>query len=123
MNKEAKILYVDDEPINLQLFKIQLGKKYNIITAESGPKALDMLNNNRDVCAVISDMNMPKMNGLEFIHLAKDRFPSIEFFILTGYEITLEIQDALDTGLIIKYLKKPFNIPEIDLSLAKVIKV
>ena len=108
------ILYVDDEPINLTLFKINFKNKYNIITAESGDQGLEQLKLNPYVNVVISDMKMPGMNGIEFIRMAKEDFPDISFFILTGFDITEEIARALEEKLIHKYFRKPFNIKEID---------
>jgi two-component system response regulator (stage 0 sporulation protein F) len=121
MNEKYKILYVDDEIINLQLFKLVFSKIYEVLTAENGLKGLELLDNNQDISIVISDMKMPFMNGIEFIQKSKAKYVDISYFILTGYEITDEIQEALDLGLIVKYFRKPFNkseiISEIELAL------
>jgi two-component system response regulator (stage 0 sporulation protein F) len=117
MNVKHKILYVDDELINLQLFNIVFSKKYEVLTAENGIKGLEVLNINSDIAVVISDMRMPVMTGLEFIKKSKLQYPEISYFILTGYEITSEIQEALNMGLIIKYFSKPINMSEIDLEI------
>jgi len=121
MSDKANILYVDDEFINLQLFEINFRKKYQVTTALDGIKGLEILEANPEILIVVSDMRMPKMNGIEFIKLAKEKFPHKHFFILTGFEITEEIQSALQSGLILKYFKKPFNIKEIDSALTEVI--
>ncbi|MGV8828186.1 MAG: response regulator [Breznakibacter sp.] len=122
MNNRIKILYVDDEPINLQLFVLNFRKKHQVFTAEDGFKALEVLNREPGIIIVISDMKMPGMNGLEFIKMAKERFPEKKFYILTGYEITPEIQEALRTGLILKYFNKPFNIKEIETTINEAIE-
>ncbi|MBP8791391.1 MAG: response regulator [Breznakibacter sp.] len=122
MNNRIKILYVDDEPINLQLFVLNFRKKHQVFTAEDGFKALEVLNREPGIIIVISDMKMPGMNGLEFIKMAKERFPEKKFHILTGYEITPEIQEALRTGLILKYFNKPFNIKEIETTINEAIE-
>jgi len=121
MNEKPKILYVDDEEINLLLFEINFRKKYHITTALDGLKGLEILEANPEILIVISDMRMPKLNGIEFIKLAKERYPDKRFFILTGFEITEEIQSALKSGLILRYFKKPFDIIEIDSALNQVI--
>ncbi len=108
------ILYVDDESINLLLFQAILGSKYNIVTAESGDDGLRQLTAYPDTVGVISDMRMPGMNGLEFINMAKTKFPDIFYFILTGYDITPAISNALEEGLIHKYFRKPLNHVEIE---------
>jgi two-component system, response regulator, stage 0 sporulation protein F len=121
MNERHKILYVDDEIINLQLFEINFSKKYEVLTAEDGIKGLEVLTNNPDVLVVVSDMKMPNMNGIEFIKQAKERHPTIKFYILTGFEITQEIQEAIKLKLILKYFRKPFNMKEIDYAITEAI--
>lgn len=113
MKHKYTILYVDDEPINLHLFKLNLKKQYNIFTALSGKAGLEILKNNPEINVVVSDMKMPEMNGIEFIKIAKSNFPNLYYFILTGFDITDEIKAAIEEKLIIKYFRKPFNINDI----------
>ncbi|MFC2090690.1 response regulator [Bacteroidota bacterium] len=116
-----KILYVDDEPINLQLFKINFRKKYQVLTAIDGFSGLDVLDQNQDTIFIISDMKMPGMSGIDFILKAKEKYPDKKFYILTGFEITNEIRRAIDSGLILQYFSKPFNLIEIDKVLSGVL--
>lgn len=120
-NEKAKILYVDDEQINLEIFKLNFSKKYEVHTALNGNEGLEILNETPEILVVVSDMRMPQMNGIEFILKAQDKFPSIKYFILTGFDLTDEIEGALDTGLIKAYFRKPFNINEIDTEINKVL--
>lgn len=117
MQKLIKVLYVDDEPINLLLFENLFRKKFVVKQAKSGFEGLEVLADNPDIKVVVSDMNMPGMSGLEFIQKAKTDYPCIRFFVLTGYEITNEITRAMDTGLISRYFRKPFNTKEIETSI------
>ncbi|HOP05523.1 MAG TPA: response regulator [Tenuifilaceae bacterium] len=103
------ILYVDDEPINLRLFALNLKRDFNVLTAESAAQGLEKLNTNEDICVVISDMRMPEMNGLEFIMKARTDRSDIKYYILTGYDITYEIAEALANGVINEYFSKPFE--------------
>lgn len=121
MTDKIAILYVDDEPINLKLFELNFRSKYNILTASDGFEGLEILKNTSNIPIVISDMRMPGMNGLEFIAIAKQLFPSIIFYILTGYDITDEINEAINSNLIDKYFRKPFNFKEIDSAISEVI--
>jgi two-component system, response regulator, stage 0 sporulation protein F len=114
---KEKILYVDDEPMNLELFSLTFSRLYTVITAKNGFEGLDMLDQNPGIKAVISDMKMPKMNGLQFIAAAKEKHQNIKYFILTGFDITREIQEAIDKGLVVKYFRKPFNMKEIEASI------
>jgi len=113
MTGKLKILYVDDEPINLILFDRIFGKKYAIRAADSGMKGLEVLDEDPDIKIIISDMRMPHMNGLQFISKAREKHPDLIYFILTGYEISKEITDALEQKLIDRYFQKPFKLEEI----------
>lgn len=113
MSTEPTILYIDDEPVNLELFEILFEDEYNVITAESGAEGLDKLADNDDISIVISDMKMPQMNGLEFIGKARILFPDITYIILTGYDITKEIITAIESNIVEKYICKPFDIEKI----------
>ncbi|MDX8339871.1 response regulator [Draconibacterium sp. IB214405] len=110
MSEKQKIFYVDDEPINLLLFESNFKKIYEVLTAPDGSEGLKVLDEHPDIMVIISDMKMPGMNGIEFITKAKEKFPNKKFFILTGFEITDEIRAALDSGLILEYFSKPFDV-------------
>ena len=113
MNKSVTILYVDDEPMNLTVFELNFKTKYNIVTALSGKEGLEKLENNSDIIVVISDMKMPEMSGVDFIKEARKRFKNIVYFILTGYDISEDISEALNQNIIHEYFRKPFNMREI----------
>ncbi|MEM9341216.1 MAG: response regulator [Bacteroidota bacterium] len=112
--KETAILYVDDEEPNLILFKALFEKNYEVFTASSGQEALVRLHLSSDrIKAVISDMSMPEMNGVEFIKKARHHHKSIGYFILTGYGNSEEINEALKENIIHKFFTKPFKPEEI----------
>ncbi len=121
MDEEIKVLYVDDEPINTKLFEINFKNKFLVLTAENGMQALEVLETNPGVNIVLSDMKMPVMSGIEFIEKAKEIYPNKKFFILTGFEVSKEIQLAINKGLIVKYFRKPLNMKEIELSIREVV--
>lgn len=110
MKNNIHILYIDDEIINVKLFKINFSKYYNIYTAYSGIEGLKILENYPEIQIIISDFRMPKMDGIEFVKIAKEKYPNKKFNILTGFGITDEAQQALNEGIIHNYLRKPFNI-------------
>lgn len=66
-------------------------------------------------------MKMPEMNGIEFVKIAKMDLPNKFYFILTGIDITEEINDALNENLINKYFRKPLNIKEIESAILRLI--
>jgi response regulator RpfG family c-di-GMP phosphodiesterase len=114
MNKKTTVLYIDDEEINLKLFEFNFSARYEVITGNSGIKGLSFLEKYPDIQVVLSDMKMPEMNGLEFITIAKKKYNDKKFFIITGFDITEEMINAINSGIIEKYLRKPFNIKEIE---------
>jgi len=121
MSKRKKILYIDDEEINVQLFEINFSKKYEVFTGYSGYDGLRCLEIHSDIQLVLSDLKMPNMNGLEFIERAKEKYKDKKYFILTGYDITEEIKKAIENKLITTYFRKPFKIQEIEDAIEKVI--
>ncbi|TGL45929.1 response regulator [Leptospira perdikensis] len=115
---KRKLLYVDDEILNLYLFRDYFRNEYDVIVAQSGDEAIEELTENTDVQFVISDMRMPEMNGLEFISKAKEIRPNIVYCILTGYDLTPEIQMAIAENRVARYFSKPFDPTEIGLFLS-----
>lgn len=116
-----KILYVDDEEINLTLFEINLSEKYDVFVSESGFKALQIMKENQGIKVVISDMKMPNMDGIEFIRKAKEINSDIAYYILTGYGLTPELNEVIKEGLILDCLSKPFEMEKIDQELQSVL--
>lgn len=108
------ILYIDDEELNILVFERSFRKKFLIRSAKSGEEGLEILNAYPEIDAVITDMKMPGMNGLEFISVAKKEYPDIPCFMLSGYNITPEIKEALNQELILKYFTKPLKNLEIE---------
>lgn len=68
-------------------------------------------------------MKMPGMNGIEFIQKAKKLYSDIHYYILTSYDITPEIENALRTGLIDKYFQKPFNMKGIEFAITEKLNI
>ncbi|PJZ45604.1 response regulator [Leptospira brenneri] len=110
---KRKLLYVDDEILNLYLFRDYFKNDFDVIVAQSGEEAIEELQENEDIQFVISDMRMPEMTGLEFITKAKAIRPNIVYCILTGYDLTPEIQTAIIEKRVARYFSKPFDPTEI----------
>ena len=113
MENRKKVLYVDDERTNLLVFKTVIGRDYEVITVENGAKGLEVLESDPEIRVVFSDMRMPEMTGLEFIKEACKRFEGKKFYVLSGFDTTDEIQDALDSNLITAYFQKPADFQKI----------
>lgn len=110
--EKKNLLYVDDEPINLQLFKFNFRQHYNLFLAQSAMEGLDILQK-QDVSIVISDFKMPEMNGLEFFTEIKKTKPRMPCILLSAY-LETEIKDmSIDVGLVDCFIAKPWKREEV----------
>lgn len=104
-----KILVVDDEEPIRKTIRLQLeGTDYEVIEAEDGEKGIQALNNENilEVEAIICDVRMPKVNGIEAVAYFRDQYPSIPVIVLTGYPDVQLATDFLKEG-VVDYLVKP----------------
>jgi putative two-component system response regulator len=102
-----KLLIVDDEPANLRMLERLFREEYETITAESGTEALEMLSH-FDVALIISDQRMPGMSGIEFLKNAAKVRPQTVRIVLTGYTDVNDLVEAINSGVIYKYITKPW---------------
>ena len=114
MEDKINILYVDDEVLNVEVFELTFSWNYNVFKAYNGNEGLEVLQNNPEIQFVISDMKMPGMTGLEFIQEVKKGYPALPCMILSGYQQSDEIVEALKNDVIISYMMKPFNRKKIE---------
>ncbi len=122
MKNKLPLLYVDDESINLQLFKINFSEKYQVFTATSGKEGLKTLAENTSIRTVVTDLRMPGMDGLQFATKAKKDFPEVNFFILTAFELNESIKEAIASGLVYKYLKKPLDLDRMNANIQELVQ-
>lgn len=111
--KKLTVLYLDDEEMNLVLFNSFFKNAYDLHVFESPLKALDFLKSGQQVDVIISDMKMPEMNGVQFITKVREEVGKIRSYILTGYGYDEHIENAVNQGMIVKCLHKPFERTEI----------
>lgn len=102
-----KILIVDDEPANLRLLERLFSADYEVKTASSGNDALDLLTR-YDAALIISDQRMPGMTGIEFLKKAAEMRPQTVRIILTGYTDVSDLVEAINSGVIYRYITKPW---------------
>ncbi|MBI5520857.1 MAG: response regulator [Desulfovibrio sp.] len=102
-----KVLFVDDDVNLLESFKRQLRKKAELTTAE-GPKAgIEAAARQGPFAVVISDYNMPGMNGVDMLRVIRHGSPDTVRVLLTGHaDLEIAIQ-AVNEGNIFRLLTKP----------------
>ncbi len=107
-----RILIVDDEQHVRQLIEKVLEKEgYEILTACNGEEGLEIFQNN-NIDLIISDIKMPKMSGIEFLHKVKEQEPGVGFILITAFATMETAIDAIKSGAQ-DYVTKPFDIKEI----------
>ena len=102
-----RILFVDDEPNVLAAYRRQLRKQFDLDTAESGPEGLELIKSNDIYSAVVADMQMPGMNGVEFLQKVKELSPESVRVMLTGNADQGTAVQAVNEGQVYRFLNKP----------------
>lgn len=102
-----KILFVDDETANLRLLERLFRDDYEIYTAPGGAEALELLAQH-DVALIISDQRMPGLSGCEFLKKAAEMRPQTVRIMLTGYTDVNDLVDAINSGVVYRYITKPW---------------
>ncbi|MBX7452021.1 FAD-dependent oxidoreductase [Mycolicibacterium sp. 3033] len=118
--RKPVILTVDDDPAVSRAVARDLrrhyGEKFRIVRAESGPDALETLNElklrGETVAVFVADYRMPQMSGIEFLEAAMDVFPMARRVLLTAYADTHAAIDAINVVDLDHYLLKPWDPPE-----------
>jgi CheY-like chemotaxis protein len=111
MTKSIKILAVDDETFNLDIIEsILQDEGYEIILAEDGLVALEVLTQHPDIALVITDRMMPRMNGLELVEKlhADPVFQNIPIIMQSASASKDQIDQGTKAG-VNHYLAKPFD--------------
>ena len=110
--KEQKILVVDDSNIVSNFIKKIFNNTFDVVIANDGKEALDIVNSNTDgkIVGMLLDLNMPNVDGFEVLDYFKahDLFKQVPVSIITG-DSSKEVIDRAFTYPIIDMLQKPFN--------------
>ncbi len=111
------VLFVDDEPDLIDTFVNNFEEEFPILTAMSGPQALEILRE-RDVAVMVIDQRMPGMHGLEVIRQGVGIRPDLVPIILTGFTTDQDLIDAINLRAVYRYIAKPWNRDELRHSIA-----
>ncbi|MBL9167492.1 MAG: response regulator [Verrucomicrobiales bacterium] len=102
-----KILFVDDDENILGAFQRQFRKQYTIETALGPEQGLTAIESGDSYAVLVVDMNMPGMNGVEFLKRVRARCPDIVRVMLTGNADQNTAVQAVNEGHIFRFLNKP----------------
>ncbi|MDM8534265.1 response regulator [Clostridiaceae bacterium HSG29] len=105
--KKYSVLFVDDEIPVLKAIKRGLHlEKYNKFFASSGEEALQIMKEN-EISLIVSDMKMPKMDGIQLLKKVNSIKPEIYKIILSGYTSTAQIIASINLTDIDRFILKP----------------
>lgn len=110
---KPKVLLVDDEIDVLMAYGRNLRGKFDITTADSGESALKIMQGNNNFTTIVTDFNMPAMNGVELLKKARELNPDTTRILITGYADLNTSINAVNQGAVYRFLTKP--IPTADL--------
>ncbi len=113
---KSRILVVDDEESIREFLEIMLKKEgFEVSLAEDGARAKEMIQK-KSYDMVISDLQMPNMNGIELLKFVKDSAPDTVFMMITAFGTTETAVEAMKMGAY-DYVTKPFKIDEVRLNI------
>jgi class 3 adenylate cyclase/FixJ family two-component response regulator len=122
----AKILVVDDETDLEVLVKQKFRQKirerrYEFVFAINGKQALEKLEEHKDIDIVLSDINMPEMDGLTLLSKLNEQHSLLKAVIVSAYGDMENIRTAMNRGAF-DFITKPVNFEDLELTMEKTLK-
>jgi two-component system NtrC family sensor kinase len=126
--RAAKVLVVDDEVELERLLKMRFrkqihAKELEFVFAHNGNEALEILSKNRarDIDMVLTDINMPEMDGLTLLAKLGEVYPNLKAVVLSAYGDMNNIRKAMNAGAF-DFLTKPINFDDLSITIDKTLK-
>ena len=121
-----KILVVDDEPdlepLMLQRMRRDIRSgKYRFVFAQNGIEALEKLNEDDEIDMVLSDINMPQMDGLTLLQQIPEVDPNIRSVIISAYGDMQNIRTAMNRGAF-DFVTKPLDFDDLKVTIARTLR-
>jgi two-component system, NtrC family, response regulator AtoC len=112
-NATMTVLVVDDDAsVRSLLHKLLSRSRYDVIEAEDGLEAIQILGS-RPIDLVITDLNMPRADGLQVLRHTREKHPKVPVLILTGENSIRDCVEAMRAGAF-NFLTKPFHAADLD---------
>src|SRR4030042_1588304 len=118
---KPRILIVDDEVRMQRLFEINLGPRYQILTASSGEEALGVVKD-QNITLLITDLKMPGLSGLALLQEARKILPDLPVIIMTAYGTVEGAVQAMKEGAA-DYILKPIKMERLEGLIEKTLAV
>jgi len=122
LSYQNTVLIIDDEEVIVERMKRFLRKEdFNVFGAYSGKQGLEIIENQK-IDVVVTDINMPGMDGIEVLKRAKNFYTDIEVIMVTGYRDEELSIKSLRAGAF-DYITKPINLDQLMYAVERAIKV
>ena len=124
--QQHKILVVDDEPDLERLVRQRMRRdiragRYSFVFAHNGVEALDLMAQSRDIDMVLSDINMPQMDGLTLLAQIPSVDPNIRAVIVSAYGDMKNIRTAMNRGAF-DFITKPIDFDDLRITIERTLR-
>ena len=122
MNKDIKVLIVDDEETVLDVFKeyLETVSKYDVLTAKNGYEALEIIRREEISCC-LTDLSMPLLDGLELTKRIHSYDRTIPVVVITGFPSSENVIGTLKNG-VVDFLTKPIQMEQLPITIERAIR-
>ena len=104
------LLVEDEDAVRMFGARALRNKGYNVLEAENGEGALDVINGtDENIDLIISDVVMPGMDGHTLVRLVRHELPDVKVILMSGYAEDV-FRDEIDRDPTIQFLAKPFSL-------------
>jgi FixJ family two-component response regulator len=122
--REHLILFVDDEQKTRKYFAKLFGKTFRVVLAEDGVNGLERFREYQDeIGVVVTDQRMPNESGTDFLEKVALLKPSVVRILSTAYADIDAAVDAVNKGGIYRYITKPWEVPELEVTLKRAMEL
>jgi len=108
MNKNTILVIEDDPSLREVICEMLLLEKYQVVSADSGEKALEVLKRNKEIALILSDIQMQPMDGHELLKICQQHYCELPFILMTAYGSVESVVQMMHDGAT-DYLEKPFE--------------
>jgi two-component system, probable response regulator PhcQ len=121
--KKFAILYVDDEEKSLKYFARAFSDLFRVFTANNAQDGYKLLEEHKDDIGILmTDQRMPGEKGVQLLEKARQLRPRIIRILATAYSDIEAAVDAVNSGAIYKYVSKPWDVPQLELTLKRALE-
>jgi DNA-binding NtrC family response regulator len=108
MSDKKRILFVDDDELILSCFQRLLSRRFDVEVADGSAQGLIAVESKGPYSIVVTDMNMPGMNGLELLARARQVCPATIGILMSGNADADAVDQAVRDGIVSRVMNKPF---------------